>query len=93
MKHFIFTTFDHKPPRNGSGMCRTMSLYRIIRGEPVFIGKTTDTFKQGRQMAVEMLEEKKLLPRAAFERHSNGAMKLHYSSSFQDAGFCTIHEV
>ncbi len=93
MKHFIYTTYDHKPPRDGSGMKRTMTLYQIIRGEPRRIGHTTDTFKQGLQMAVEMMEQRKLLPKWAFKRHENGGRMYYFSDQFKAVGLCTIHEV
>jgi hypothetical protein len=93
MKHFIYTYHEGKPPRDGSGILKTVKVYRIKKGTPVLVVKRTDTFVNEYQLVLEALESVKALPSRAFERSPNHGGFQHNFSALETAGIANINRV
>lgn len=94
MKSFLFTLTEGKAPRDGSGIKRTVRVYRIRRNKPEFVGTMTEAFQSPFHMVMEVMESKRALPRAAFARNPNIGGYL-YSTAFclERAGFASVVEI
>lgn len=58
------------------------------------IGSKTDTFAGGRQIMLDLLREKEVLPPKAFEVHAiSGGRKYWHDSEFQEAGLANLIEL
>lgn len=94
MKSFIYTIREGKAPRDGSGISKTVTIYRIVRGKPIHATTYTDTFMGDFQLTMMALEYAKLLPRAAFAVHEfAGSHKYGYAGALEEAGFARITQV
>lgn len=70
MRHFVYTYSEHTP--RGGHCHKTVSLYRIVRNEPRFVGTLTDTFVDKNQLVMMVAEHFKALPKPVFNRHQFG---------------------
>lgn len=94
MLHFIYTFVVHKPPRDGSGIEKSVCIYRIKRGVPKLVASATDTFVDEMQLVLETMEKHKLLPKKAFARDDKyGNRQYYYSDQLEAAGIATIKRV
>lgn len=92
MRHFVFTWHEGKPPRDGSGIKKTVRLWRIVRNELVFIGEDTQSFVSKDQHVMMLAEKHKVLKRAAFERGPSGGFA-HMLWSLKDKGIASFKEI
>ena len=75
MKHFIYTYSESKPPRDGSGIVKTVRIYQVKRNKPELVAEGSDTFVSEFQLVMQTAEKAKLLPKKAFARNkSNGCL-------------------
>lgn len=94
MKSFLFTLTEGKAPRDGSGIKRTVKVYRIRRNKPEFVGELTEAFMGGFQMVMEVLRDKRALPRAAFEKNPKiGGYRYSTAYCLERAGFASVVEI
>lgn len=93
MKSFIYTYSEGRAPRNGSGIVKTVCIYRIVRNEPRFVCKESDTFVSQFQLVMQALERAKALPRAAFKRHQFGGYFYGNASHMRECGVASIHNI
>lgn len=87
MKHFIYTYSEGKAPRDGSGIVKTVRIYRVKRNKPEFVAEGSDTFVSEFQLVMQVAEKAKLLPKKAFSRNkANGCLIYGSSWSLDQAG-------
>lgn len=90
MRSFIYTYSESKPPRDGSGMVKTVKVYRIKRNQVEFVIELKDTFVSEFQLVMMALEKAKALPKSAFIENQFGSYL--YASAFclKKAGIATV---
>lgn len=93
MKSFIYTFKEGRAPRDGSGIEKTVRIYRIKRGIPECVAGYTDTFMSEFQMVMVSMEHNRLLPKAAFERNQFGGYKYGVPGELRRAGFANVNSV
>lgn len=76
-KHFIWTDSEHTP--RGGHTVRTVTVYRVIKNKPVFVGKSSGIFQNPAQLVMRVIHERKALPRTAL-LDANGHQ--HYPHTF-----------
>ena len=92
VKSFVFTWSEGKPPRDGSGVKKTVRVWRIVRNQPILIGTDTQSFVSKDQHVLMCLEKNKALPKKAFERGPSGGYA-HMLWSLKEKGIARITEI
>jgi hypothetical protein len=102
MKHFIYTYHEGKPPRDGSGIARTVRVYAIIQGTPKFLASHTETFASEFQLVMAALKrapENKgyygdgLLPRGGLPKKAFDLDRYGTFLELREAGIANINGV
>lgn len=97
MRHFIYTYQESKPPKDGSGVKKTVSLYEIVNNIPYFVGQNTDRFVGEFQLVLDSLSlfnEKLTLPAAVFEKSATHKCYVHKSSrTLEEAGLLKVTRI
>lgn len=94
MIHLIYTYSEGKPPRDGSGIKKTVRVYKIKQGTPVLLVEHTDTFADKSQLVIEGLEKVRKvhrLPSALFTKNQFGGWRPLWE--LREKGVANINEV
>lgn len=91
MKHYAYT--DEYVSRDRAGnVTRRTTLYSVKRNIIKQIGTAEYTYMDAFQAVLDLAERHKLMPKAAFERHSSGGYKYH-AWSLKEAGIANVQHV
>lgn len=91
MKHFAYSFSEGKASRDGSGVERTIRLYRIVRNTPEFLIEVSASYLNEWQLVMDGLEKVKALPQAAFARNpGTGALKYKSAWALKEAGIASV---
>jgi hypothetical protein len=94
MKHYIWTYSEGRPPRDGSGIVKTVRIWRIKNNRPVFIVERKATFESPFQMVMEAMQTLKgELPRKCFARNHFGGMAYGNAWGLQNDGIATFTQI
>ena len=91
MKSFIYT-YHEKVKTNG--VERTVSIYRIYKNRPQWLGRLTGMFMSEFQLVMELLEIKKALPAVCFARNPKNNTPVYGSAwKLEQDGIATIERI
>lgn len=93
MQSFVYSYSEEQRPKRNGHTYKTVRIYRLIRNTPRLVAERTETYVDKFQLVMMALEENKLVPAKAFERHDNGSMKYGYPDRLREAGIANINEI
>lgn len=93
MKHFIYTYTEGKSPRDGSGIVKTVRIYRVKRNKPELVAEGSDTFVSEFQLVMQVAENNKLLPKKTFTRNQYGGNMYGNNWALEQAGIASFTRI
>lgn len=89
VKHFIYT-IKRVQPRGQGYENRTLRLYRVTKGVPVFVRERKYTFESDEQAALNTMKLAKALPKEYFECSKVHGGYIWHGGSLADAKVATL---
>jgi hypothetical protein len=93
VKNFIFTRLEGRSSRISSGTPYTVCIYQIIKGSPVHVVTSKDSFCSEFQQVLNALESVKALPKKAFQKGPFGGHRYGAAYLLREAGIANINRI
>lgn len=90
MKSFIYT-YHEKTAKHAT--VKTVRIYRIVKGTPVFVAEGSDTFVSEFQLVLQTMKAGKLLPSRAFATGPCHSPVYGHAYMLREAGIANINRV
>lgn len=93
MKYFIYTYSEGKPPRDGSGILKTVRIYEVRKNIPTLICSYSDNFVSEWQLVMQALEQAEALPPATFHIGPSGSYEFANQYCLRVSGIAHVSKV